>query len=192
MLEAMGCEGAGVISLIPEMRDAFDENGFQDTPIVAAGGISEGRAVAAALLLGAEGVVMGTRFLASEECVLPSKEYLDTILGGSDGGQYTFKDAVFDNLRQPSIWPKKYDGKGVVNGSVKDYDTKIGYEELRIKVKDELENGEEGKEYSVEGRSAVWAGTGVGFVKKVMKAEDIVHEVRSEAAKALVGTRSLL
>lgn len=184
--------GAGVISLIPEIRDTFDENGFQGTPILAAGGISEGRGVAAALLLGAEGVVMGTRFLASEECKLPSNYYLETILGGSDGGRYTVKDEVFDNLRQPSIWPKGYDGRGVVNESVKDYDSKIGYEELRVKVKDELETGEKGKQYSVEGRSAVWAGTGIGFVKKVMMAKDIVDEVRNEAVKALESTRSLL
>src|SRR5437763_563577 len=60
-------KGAGVISLVPEAVDALEENGFAHIHVLAAGGIVDGRGVAAALALGAEGVVMGTRFLGALE-----------------------------------------------------------------------------------------------------------------------------
>ncbi|MGH7249255.1 MAG: nitronate monooxygenase, partial [Pseudomonadota bacterium] len=50
------------IALVPEVRDAIG-----DTPMVAAGGMADGRGLAAALALGADGAVFGTRFLASNE-----------------------------------------------------------------------------------------------------------------------------
>src|SRR5215831_5384520 len=50
------------LALIPEVRDAIG-----DLPLVAAGGIADGRGLAAVLALGADGAVFGTRFLASEE-----------------------------------------------------------------------------------------------------------------------------
>lgn len=51
------------ISLVPQVVDAVS------IPVIAAGGIADGRGLAAALMLGAEGVQMGTRFLCAEECV---------------------------------------------------------------------------------------------------------------------------
>ena len=68
---AEGCEAGGHIgelttmTLVPQVADAVD------IPVIAAGGIADGRGVAAALMLGAQGVQCGTRFLASEECTIP-------------------------------------------------------------------------------------------------------------------------
>jgi len=66
---AQGIEAGGhvrgeitTLALIPEVRDAIG-----DAPLIAAGGIADGRGLAAALALGADGAVFGTRFLASEE-----------------------------------------------------------------------------------------------------------------------------
>lgn len=65
---AEGCESGGHIgelttmSLVPQVVDSVS------IPVLAAGGIADGRGVAAAFLLGADGVQVGTRFLASEEC----------------------------------------------------------------------------------------------------------------------------
>lgn len=67
---AEGCEAGGHIgelatmALVPEVRDAVS------IPLIAAGGIADGRGVAAAFALGAEGVQCGTRFLASLECTV--------------------------------------------------------------------------------------------------------------------------
>jgi enoyl-[acyl-carrier protein] reductase II len=61
--EAGGHGGwVGTMVLVPEVVDVAG-----DTPVVAAGGIADGRGVAAALALGAQGALVGTRFLASEE-----------------------------------------------------------------------------------------------------------------------------
>lgn len=67
---------AGNISpfvLIPSLADKFD------VPVLAAGGITDARAMAAALDLGASGVYMGTRFIASKECEV-AEEYKQAIL----------------------------------------------------------------------------------------------------------------
>ncbi len=68
---AEGCEAGGhigeltTLTLVPQVADAVE------IPVIAAGGIADGRGVAAAMMLGAEGVQCGTRFLAAEECTIP-------------------------------------------------------------------------------------------------------------------------
>ena len=65
---AEGCESGGhvgestTMALVPQVADAVE------IPVIAAGGIADGRGMAAALMLGAEGVQMGTRFVATTEC----------------------------------------------------------------------------------------------------------------------------
>ncbi len=80
---AEGMEGGGHIGelttmpLVPQVVDAVE------IPVVAAGGIADGRGMAAALMLGAEGVQCGTVFLASNECHISDK-YKELVLGASD------------------------------------------------------------------------------------------------------------
>lgn len=93
-LVAEGMEAGGHIgemttmALLPQIVDAVE------IPVIAAGGIGDGRGLAAALMLGASGVQMGTRFLATEECpisnifkelVLEAKD-TDTIITGKTSG----------------------------------------------------------------------------------------------------------
>ena len=82
---ASGCEGGGMLSkdelttmtLVPQVVDAVK------IPVIAAGGIADARGFVAALALGAEGVQMGTRFLATKECkVHPA--YKQAILRSGD------------------------------------------------------------------------------------------------------------
>lgn len=58
-----GAEGIGTMVLVPAVRDALGP----DVPLAAAGGIADGRGVAAAMMLGADGVLLGTRFVATRE-----------------------------------------------------------------------------------------------------------------------------
>ena len=74
---------ASIISLLPEVSDAFAKAGIE-IPLIAAGGISDKRGAAAALTLGASGVALGTRFLASKEATI-AKGYQTEILRVSDG-----------------------------------------------------------------------------------------------------------
>lgn len=80
---AEGTESGGHIgetstmALVPQVVDAVD------IPVVAAGGIADGRGVAAAFMLGAQGVQVGTRFLVADECTV-SDEYKDRVLKAKD------------------------------------------------------------------------------------------------------------
>lgn len=111
--------GAGVIALVPEVRDLLERE-FSDryVALLAAGGICDGRGVAAALALGADGVVMGTRFVCSEEAMGP-RELKDAIVGLEDGGSITSKSLVFDDILFPMIgaaglrFPEMYDARAV-------------------------------------------------------------------------------
>ena len=101
-------KGAGIVSLVPEVHDALARDGFSHIPLVASSGIVDARGVAAALALGAQGVVMGTRFLASEE-VIVHPMYQAAVLQAQDGGQVTTRSKLFDELNGPNIWPAAYD-----------------------------------------------------------------------------------
>ena len=80
---AEGTESGGHIgeistmALLPQVVDAVS------IPVIAAGGIADGRGVAAAILLGAEGVQLGTRFLACEECQI-HENYKNLVLDAKD------------------------------------------------------------------------------------------------------------
>ena len=80
---AEGCESGGHIgelttmTLVPQVVDAVS------IPVIAAGGIADGRGMAAAFMLGASGVQIGTRFLVAEECDIPSS-YKERVIKASD------------------------------------------------------------------------------------------------------------
>ena len=80
---AEGMEGGGHIgelttmTLVPQVVDALS------IPVIAAGGIADGRGMAAAMMLGAEGVQCGTVFLASNECYISDK-YKELVLKATD------------------------------------------------------------------------------------------------------------
>lgn len=82
-LVAEGCEAGGHIGenttmvLIPQIVDAVD------IPVIAAGGIADGRGIAAAFMLGAKGIQMGTHFVVTKECVV-HHNYKDFIIKAKD------------------------------------------------------------------------------------------------------------
>jgi nitronate monooxygenase len=172
-------KGAGIISLLPEASDALAKAGFSHIPLVASGGIADGRGVAAALALGAQGVVMGTRFLAASETKV-NPVYQAAVLEAQDGGQVTTRSRLFDQLRGPNIWPELYNGRGLVAQSHKDQENGMGLEEIQRLHNEAVEKGE-GFKTGLQGRAAIWTGTGVGLVKEVESAKTIVNDVRREA-----------
>jgi nitronate monooxygenase len=182
--------GAGIISLVPETRDALDNAGFPEIAVFAAGGISDGRGVAAALVCGAEGVVLGTRFLASKEVELPAKEYGDVILAAKDGGVATVRATVFDLLNGESRWPAGYDGRAIAGASYQDLRAGVSITEIRKRHADMLNESHKG--FGGDKRAAVWAGSGVGLVKEVKSAAEILHELREGAKKSLRDAQSRL
>lgn len=177
--------------MLPEVSDALIEAGAGYVALVAAGGIADGRAAAAALTLGAQGVVMGTRFLsASETNVHP--EYRKAILAARDGGQCTTRSKLFDELRGPNMWPEKYDGRSFRVQSFKDHSEGVHIDEIRRLHSDAIKGDNRGFAEDLSGRAATWAGTGVGLVTNEQSAKDIVESVRSGILAALEAAKARL
>ncbi|CAM3018301.1 nitronate monooxygenase family protein [Paenibacillus sediminis] len=84
----LGRDDLGTIVLTPRVVDSVS------IPVVASGGIADGRGLAAALALGAEGIEMGTRFIATKECVEASDYYKQLIVQGSEMDTVVVKRSI--------------------------------------------------------------------------------------------------
>ncbi|KAI1082096.1 inosine monophosphate dehydrogenase [Whalleya microplaca] len=174
--------GAGIVSLFPEATDVLHANGFGDIPLVAAGGLADGRGVASALALGAAGVVMGTRFLAAAETEM-HPQYRAAVIKAKDGALSTVRSKVFDQLRGPNIWPVLYDGRALATDSYADSKNGVDIEKLRELYKEAVADEDAG--FGKSPRAIVWAGASVGIVNDVKPAAEIVNEVRDAAVGIL-------
>ena len=175
---------AGLMTLLPEVRDALDIAGFKDVRLLGAGGIIDGRGAAAALALGADGVVMGTRFLAASEATTPER-FRAQLLKASDGGVNTFRTRLFDELRGTGDFPTGYDGRALVNRTLEDQQKGIPENELEEQYKKALKEKNTSDGYGEEGRLVEYAGTGVGLVKEIKSGSEISREVRKDMGTAL-------
>ena len=183
-------QGASIVSLLPEMCDAIHTRlssrsggGEQPAPILlAAGGISESRSAAAALCLGASGVVMGTRFLACHEAKI-AKGYQNEVLRASDGGQSTVRTKVYDNLRGTTGWAETHNARGIVNRSFLDAVGGMSEKDNKRLYEKEMQKGDGG--WGAQARMTTYAGSGIGLVKSVKGARDIVIEVREGVTAVL-------
>lgn len=136
--EGMECGGhTGDLTtfvLVPQVVEAVE------VPVIAAGGICDGRGLAAALCLGAVGVQIGTRFIASEEClchpnykeaIVKAKER-DTVLSGPKGHQVrAIKNKLtkkFEELENEDVPLEKLEelGVGALRSAVQDGDVSNG------------------------------------------------------------------
>ena len=180
---------SSIISLLPECADALSREGFGHIPLIATGGITDGRGVAAAMMLGASGVCMGTRFLCSPEAVI-TNGYRNAVLRASDGGVNTARTKVYDQLRGTTGWPDHYNGRGVLNHSFWDHEKGVKEEENKKLYEEAMKMGDEG--WGEKARMTTYAGTGVGLIKGIMPAGEIVKEVGREARALLVRRASRL
>ncbi|EAQ82918.1 hypothetical protein CHGG_10736 [Chaetomium globosum CBS 148.51] len=175
--------GASIVSLIPEVADALRAKMLPDIPLIAAGGIMDGRGTAAALALGASGVVMGTRFLGAEEASVPSS-FRNAILEASDGGEATARSRAFDAMWGHNMWPPLYDGRCLKNTTYQRVKDGMSHDEARLALYRDLE-GRTDQQVSAKDSMTIWAGTGVGMVNKVERAADIVCQVRTSALETI-------
>ncbi|KAL4972186.1 hypothetical protein BDW66DRAFT_164350 [Aspergillus desertorum] len=181
-------QSASIITLVPEVKDALGARQLKDhIPLIAAGGIVDGRGLAASLALGALGAVMGTRFLVASEAKI-ARGYQDEVLRASDGGVSTVRSTVYDRVRGILGWPSRYDGRGVINQTYIDAVKRgMSDEENKALYEEELTKGDSG--WGPNARLTTYAGTGVGLVKEILPAADIVANVIWEAESILQGLK---
>jgi nitronate monooxygenase len=137
------------------------------------------------LTLGAAGVALGTRFLASKEAVI-SKGYQNEILRVGDGGVSTVQTKVYDVVRGIYGWPSAYGGRGVANRSYLDAVHGMSDVENQELYKEAMKLGDDG--WGPEGRMTTYAGTGVGLINHVLSAEEIVKHMQEEIIIVLDAT----
>ena len=170
----------GTMALVPAVVDAVDP-----IPVMAAGGIADGRGLAAALALGAAGVSMGTRFTASRESLWDPAMKAAALAAGGDQTQQT---RVFDIVRG-APWPAIYPGRALRNAFAAEWH---GREEALA-----ADQAEQEKAYLASGDNdfatrVVWAGEGVDLVNDIPSAAEIVERTVAEAAAILSRSAALV
>jgi nitronate monooxygenase len=170
----------GTIGLVPAVVDAV-----APIPVVAAGGIADGRGLAAALTLGAAGILMGTRFTASRESLWDAKMKAAALAAGGD---QTAQTRVFDIVRG-APWPSIYPGRALRN----DFSAAWHGREEQL----EAQQAEEEQAYLATaaddfGTRVVWAGEGVDLVNDIPSAAEIIDRTVAEAIATLRGSAALV
>ena len=169
-------DGLGITVLLPEISDALVKN-RTDIPLIAAGGIADGRGVASALGLGAVGVAMGTRFLACSEAKI-SKGYQDEVVRATDGAHSTLKTTLYNDLRGTVGFPEQFSPRTIINRSWHDHQAGVEFGELKRRHDEAAKKGDEA--WGPEGRLATYAGTAVGLIHEVKSAKEILDDTRRQ------------
>lgn len=172
-------DGLGLMALFPEIADAMEGS---QIPLLAAGGIADGRGVAAALCLGASGVVMGTRFLAASEARI-SRGYQNEILRASDGAVSTTRTLLYNHLRGTFGWPAEYSPRTIINKSFIEHEAGRTFDELKVLHDEAVKKGDSA--WGPEGRVATYAGASIGLIHNVADAGDIVRGLQQDALKRI-------
>ncbi|KAJ5183459.1 hypothetical protein N7492_001075 [Penicillium capsulatum] len=172
-------DGIGLLTLLPEVADVLASS---QIPLLAAGGIADGRGVVAALGLGASGVAMGTRFLATPEARI-SRGYQNEVLRASDGAANTTRTLLYNHLRGTFGWPAGYSPRTIINKSYVEHQAGTPFEELKKRHDEAAKMGDQG--WGPEGRLATYAGASVGLIHELKRAEDIVRDVQKDALQRI-------
>jgi nitronate monooxygenase len=147
--------------------------------VVAAGGIADGRGMAAVLMLGAQGALLGTRFYASQEAY-GHPEAKRRIVEAA-GGQ-TVRSIVFD-LSRHMRWPASYTGRLLRNRHAETWLGRESELEARIdEVGHEYAAARERGDFDVAG---VIAGEGCALIHDIPRAGEIVERISAEAERLI-------
>lgn len=157
----------GTFALVPQIVDQVK------IPVIAAGGIMDGRGLVASLALGAQGVQMGTRFLTAIE----------------SGAHEIYKQALLDSTEESTVITKVFSGRparGIRNSFIKQWDAS-GVEPLPFPTQNtatrdirNAANSQSNLDYM-----SLWAGQGTRLLTSGQKAEDIVAETVRQALAIL-------
>ncbi len=181
-----GLTARGTISLVPSVVDLVARE-RPDVLVLAAGGIADGRGIAAALMLGADGVLLGTRFWATQEALIHPAAKARVVAASGDE---TVRTSVYDIVRNRT-WPTGYTGRLMRNAFI---DTWHGREdELRAlagETRESVEAADQSGDYDV---SNVTVGEAIGLVQDLPPAAELVERLVAEAEARLTGiTRAVI
>jgi nitronate monooxygenase len=180
LVVAQGTEAGGhgatraTLPLVPAVVDAI-----APTPVAAAGGIADGRGLAAALVLGAAGALVGTRFYASREALGHAAAKARLVEGGGDA---TLRTTVFDLVRGRD-WPARFTGRALANRLTESWHGREA--ELPARRADEQRRYAAAAEAGDVATAVVWASEAVDLIADLPPAAEIVERMVREAGQAL-------
>jgi nitronate monooxygenase len=181
MLVAQGGEAGGhgvsrgTLALVPALVDMAGPA----VPVIAAGGIADGRGLAATLMLGAAGVALGTRLYATEEAA-GFEAAKQRIVAAS--GDETLRSIVFDMSRK-NVWPAPYTGRCLLNEHLYHWSGR----ELEL-LREQAQVAERYAEARAAGdfdTAAVIAGESCGLVHDLPSVAQLMRRLIDEAATLL-------
>jgi nitronate monooxygenase len=180
--EAGGHSGGRGRSTLPFVPIVADLAG--PTPVLAAGGIADGRGVAAALVLGAAGALVGTRFQATPEALV-QPAITKAIIEGL--GEDTERNTVLD-IARGAPWPSKYPARTLGHPFL---DQWRGRDEELAADAGALRAYQERVERGELPPTPVWASEAIDLITDLMPAADLVGALAAQAEEALAraGTR---
>lgn len=164
----------GTLALLPQVIDSID------VPVVAAGGIADGRGMAAALAMGAAGIQMGTRFICTTECIAHAN-YKDLILKSNDRSTITTGHSVGHPVRSIKTPMSRAFDELEKQGASEDEVIRFGTGSLRRAAMDgDLDCG------------TFMAGQIAGLIADVACVRDVMERIVSDAERILTSLPSLV
>ena len=161
----LGRDDVGTMVLIPQVVDAVN------IPVIASGGIGDGRGWMAAHALGAEGIEMGTRFIATRECVHASETYKNAILTKEETDTVVIKKELGSPARAiRNEWTETILSMERENPS---------YEHLKQHI-----SGEANKQFiykGLEDQGFAWAGQVIGMIHDIPTTKELIDRMVVEA-----------
>lgn len=165
---------ANTMPLVPQVVDAVE------IPVLAAGGIADGRGVAAAFMLGADGVQMGTRFLVADECNVHAV-YKEKVVKANDADTVVNGRRIGHPARAlKNPFTRLFSEREEAADSTEEELTSFGAGALRRAVQEgDWENG------------SFLCGQVAGLVKKTQSCKEIIEEIMAETEQMLKHAASL-
>jgi NAD(P)H-dependent flavin oxidoreductase YrpB (nitropropane dioxygenase family) len=161
----LGRDDVSTFVLVPQVVDSVS------IPVIASGGIGDGRGLMAALSLGAEGVEMGTRFIATKECVHAHESYKKALIDGDERSTVVIKRTLGAPARAiRNDWTEKILALEAQNAT---------YEDLKDYI-----SGTANKRWIHEGNEQEgfgWAGQVMGLIKDVPTVDELFKRMIKEA-----------
>jgi nitronate monooxygenase len=190
VIVAQGSEAGGhgasraTLTLVPEVSD-YLAKAAPETLLVAAGGIADGRGLAAALMLGADGVLIGSRLVASREG-LTHPRVRDAVVAAD--GDSTVRTTVVDVVRSYE-WPKPFTGRTLNTKFVSQWHgSEAALAEPATVARESARYWEAVREGDAD-NIGIFMGEAAGLIHGVEPAGDLVERMAKEAER-LVGEAS--
>jgi len=164
------------ITFVPELADWLTVHA-PDTLLLAAGGIADGRTLAAALVLGADGALIGSRLWATAES-LAAQGAKDLALATTGDG--TARSSVFDILRRKN-WPEPYDFRAIRNDLHRQWETR--QDALRADPAAARADYDEGVRAGDFSRAQTTVGEAVGLIGNLAPAAEVIARMSADAVE---------